>query len=1700
MFKKFYNEIISDATIPMYGEIDINEYFDNPDPFGFIEALNNDDLFNTKVINRMIKNTHENEMENFYFMNALLSQYGVKGSCFLKNPYSVLSDAVTSISTTTATNKSGDIVSVGYVIINPLIAMINNKILNIKPNLFILERQIRKVLSLYKVLSPTIKEGVEIKESSTNKFMCKITKIINGTTRYIYFGCTETTWNTDVFASAYNSLLELIININNYNDAYADFRGDLYSAVSGNFELYKGEYTFNINNLTGKIIYLDKDDFTIKVDTTVNGLPIYCYDSLSDKRFIIGNFNNEKNLLEKPILDLIPLNETIKDSSINNTTIVNTDFTITTFKQDSNYRLGLEALNSSAYIRNTTGISDSQHPIISFNAYLPINSSGNIVQVTTADSTPLTTYITVNNETGGFFSLTANYTGDTIYHNIFILCDGELASIGLPQSFTPYKTRTFEYGYHHILVCGLNIQTINNTYPIYFNGIVNGYKINEIKIFSGTKYTNSEFLFQENFSIINGLNILDSMKFRTYGDEVLENVAVTSDFKISINNYGTIGEDVRSGLIVQREGKDFVLSDGMLSRYNNTVQTETFTDIWNGYSKISYPDDTLNNIITTTDGQIIIASSTDYIYISKDAGDTWNKKEKPGTYNIKKILMSADTSLLIIIKEITNTYELGIYISKDLGETWVFKNEGVIIEDMALSSTGQYQIKITAVGVDPIRKAYISNNCGFSWTEQTEIINPYSCGIDLNYLTYGFMAIGTTDGKIYGSLSCLQLLPPWASRTLDTIGVVTRIESIGGYFLVGLEAEQKIYLWKLYQENVLEELPITGNIVGNELAIDNVSHDIFKIKNYYTLEHRLLFESYSCASYNLDYLYMIPTYGNTFYISRDRGLTYTSYSLNAQEIVCSKNGSKIFAIDGYSDSIKYNTNYGNSSDWHTSALPVEWPKIFNGNPHNISCDSTGTIITSSYTIGDTQKTIISTDGGANFSYTTGIPFGSSHVVSEVSNDGTFIIFSAGGGIYISTDSGASFTKKLTAFFDAVCCNKNGEIIVGSTSTKIYYSTDFGETWLDYSISTPFSWLKSSLNGDFFIGLQHYTGTYYNLKYSYDMLDWGNLDDSYYSRNKTSSTENLTSIIAGNKLLSKTILFKSNFYAKQIVEYYDNEWKNFSLSYDDPYNVFDENNNILLENMDKIYSDISISRSGKFILLAESNGYIYYSEDYGNRFKRIDVLGTNSWNSCSIIEDDYNNNFKFAIVSAYSGNVNQIFQTENIDIDSNWIQSTSAPAFITSLKLSRNGWYPYFSNFVLGTANNCFIYKASNNQNSQFHTYPLSGNFIDCDTDYDYYNSVDANSPVGIICSTSDIYIILLRNYANDIIPSNSIIAGLPIKSWKLVSISIRYGNLARVVVASDDNAIYTCVVNGYGAIVETWEQIIPHNSFSNIGDISLINADNNSYELFVAHTGFIGFGTYENSEMTWENNISYENFENNSNATWNTASSDTLSDCELIIGSYTDIDDANKFIRFKKEDKKILYTKNLFKDTADDNTWKFITSNDVEEINEETIPSDLPITDSFWNETIEGANGHYFNNINNKRILAAVSKSPTINGEYKLYIINCLKNKMKVGNVEDGYFIMHDTGELEVFITAEITTAETESPSSMAIGFTCYKGEVEKTFPIKFSNDNISIDISKDFGSVSITNLTKEKIKLSIETSVFGTYVYNIKGTGRWKE
>jgi len=189
------------------------------------------------------------------------------------------------------------------------------------------------------------------------------------------------------------------------------------------------------------------------------------------------------------------------------------------------------------------------------------------------------------------------------------------------------------------------------------------------------------------------------------------------------------------------------------------------------------------------------------------------------------------------------------------------------------------------------------------------------------------------------------------------------------------------------------------------------------------------------------------------YVSTDSGNTWTqTSSMNSSfwdAVASSADGNKLFAA------INNGSIYTNSGTlWTTSSAPSKkWTWLAS------SADGTKVAATAY-----NDKIYSSTDSGMTWTATGSSNDSWSSIATSA--DGTRLVASSGGGVYVSTNSGGSWTLVNTNSGQVASSADGTKLVIGGRS--IYTSGDSGLTWVSNNAPVTFipdySWIASSADG------------------------------------------------------------------------------------------------------------------------------------------------------------------------------------------------------------------------------------------------------------------------------------------------------------------------------------------------------------------------------------------------------------------------------------------------------------------------------------------------------------------------------------------------------------------------------------------------------------------------------------------------------------
>jgi hypothetical protein len=443
-----------------------------------------------------------------------------------------------------------------------------------------------------------------------------------------------------------------------------------------------------------------------------------------------------------------------------------------------------------------------------------------------------------------------------------------------------------------------------------------------------------------------------------------------------------------------------------------------------------------------------------YLYYSSGYGGTWFQSNSPNL-NWRAVSMSASGQYAIA----SNNNNATLYYSMDYGQTWVTSVSTVqsfIV--VSMSSSGQYALGCNnAPG-----RIYYSKDYGQTWTQSTASAPQavwQSCAMS-GTGQYALACIDSTTagvGKVYYSINYGETWTPMSFTTTGRwYGVAI---SKSGQYAVGGISGNKIY----YSSNT------STTTVIRDLA--DVFEPLYKYKTWTSVGGANTWSGISCSN---DGKYVVACIRNA---SAPSGLIYYSSNYGAS---FNNSNATIANITGIAMSntgqYAYACGYGSTSYTYISSnLGQAW---------GTTASRQGNFFLSIATSSNGLNFIASRDNSPTLSG--GFMYYATNLGAMTLSTGTnppcnFIALSGNGqygiacpnanatvsGIYWSTNKGQTWTQyaSLTTIkFGGCAISANGQYAIAgaASSGKIYYSNDFGVTWIA-SNSVSANWQGASMS-------------------------------------------------------------------------------------------------------------------------------------------------------------------------------------------------------------------------------------------------------------------------------------------------------------------------------------------------------------------------------------------------------------------------------------------------------------------------------------------------------------------------------------------------------------------------------------------------------------------------------------------------------------
>ena len=619
----------------------------------------------------------------------------------------------------------------------------------------------------------------------------------------------------------------------------------------------------------------------------------------------------------------------------------------------------------------------------------------------------------------------------------------------------------------------------------------------------------------------------------------------------------------------------------------------TFGKNWTIILSINY----YKGCAISANGQYQVVT-TNGIYYSSDYGQSWTLTQV-GTF-FYGIAMSASGQYVVAC---LNMSPYDIYISSNYGQTWTSAGQQLsgVLGCIAISASGQY---ISAVSDS--NQIYISNNNGITW-RTISLSNSAICVI--MSASGQYQIVGTNIACYYSS----DYGQTWQQSTgtpNNGTNIALTISASGGYAIaaiypIGLYSSSDYgKSWSAISSSPTHiytlSMSASGQyVIGGEFNNINNTYYIYYSINYginwmIQTSHSTNYYWKSCVmSSSGQYLLLANANGNVInsitqfppqMITSQSTSTSTALNITAPNI---NTGQNVGIVLGKNTS--GSLNYGTIGFQYIASTSV-YNYLYLGTTNNPTLCITGNNYVG---IGTTNPTSALTVSGI----ITCENINSSSNVS-ITNGISNLDYSIFGQNWTQFNS----SNLPTAVFSSCAMSANGkyQVITKSNNTGIYYSSNYGQTWAQFSTVYRVSNIAMSANGQYALTTINQNGAYlgYVLKSSDFGQTWG-YTSSFYpytinipkGRAAISNTGQYMTIVGGGGGISSYI-FRSADYGNTWntigpILY----WVSVAMSYN---------------------GDIQIATVNK------SDGFCYYSSDYGQTWQQSIGIPINSYgNVCCL---------------------------------------------------------------------------------------------------------------------------------------------------------------------------------------------------------------------------------------------------------------------------------------------------------------------------------------------------------------------------------------------------------------------------------------------------------------------------------------------------
>jgi photosystem II stability/assembly factor-like uncharacterized protein len=634
--------------------------------------------------------------------------------------------------------------------------------------------------------------------------------------------------------------------------------------------------------------------------------------------------------------------------------------------------------------------------------------------------------------------------------------------------------------------------------------------------------------------------------------------------------------------------------------------------------------------VSNDETKIVSAEYDGYIYISVNSGSTWSQKGVSRKWIALKGGDNGSTFSCIAAVEAGS-----IYISTDGGATWTEKTGAGTNNwrDVAISDDGVYCYAVTTDG-----KMFVSTDSGSTWSQNSAAQGKYGYAVTQSvdgaiiYVAQqsGNILISRDKGKTFSVL--YSSTSAWKS---------IKCSDNGQYIYAGNNANE---IW--YSSDFGETWNYHTQIGGVSAITCSAAGDIV----------------YACVN-NIG-IYKSINHGTTFSSSHASIKTWT-------EICCSDNGVVVAASENTSAAGKIHVSNDSGANWLERGNAADY--------RSVCMKSDGTSMGATIYGGILVK---STNSGLTFTSTLYNSTKNWNGIACIKDFSTIVANVIGGGIYISTDSGANWAqlgiktkswnkisisnnKQITSVeadiwvYDttsnirnnviipeasSICCNGAGDVVFATSIRKgLYRFTSYGSVGGSIQTLADCPMVSCDTTGNYVMllaGQKAYTST--NMGDS--LTDIG-VDASWWACSVSRDGTKYAASQEGGYVYVNNGSGWNFDYNTPVGTYYP-KYTTSSL-----YAVANGRSSFEQRTSDsRAWKTVAASADGSIIWAAEESGYVYYSTDAGATFTVKTNSGNRAWRSICCSSDGT------IVYAAATGG--QVYKS--INTGSSWAVPTGCP--------------------------------------------------------------------------------------------------------------------------------------------------------------------------------------------------------------------------------------------------------------------------------------------------------------------------------------------------------------------------------------------------------------------------------------------------------